>query len=200
MHRADAVHVEGVDHGGKLTVYYCDQVKTGGEKHERADACSRERDDVKRKRVDNVDLIVYGIGPAGILSSLLSKEVAAELEPAYDENVARPALTPLSRELSKYVDKRRRNEVTEDKEKEEQLVTWYKSQESAQAFVGLTARKHKLAKEHRGVNRRAKSSSLISCSAPPSRPRRRVVPTRGIPTRTTPPGLPRCAAACRATS
>jgi hypothetical protein len=141
VERFDAVHVDVVPAGKKMDVYFCNQVKSGLDKHERSTVCARTISE--KQCIKGVDFIVYGIGPLGTLGSLLAKELIEELEPVYEETFkfAPGKYEILPSDLSEYVNKRLAKIIPENSTKEAELVAWAQKQKESRgagkAFLGL---------------------------------------------------------------
>src|SRR5262249_32341829 len=135
--RFDALHVDVVANSAKLDVYYCLQKKSGDDKHERADICGRAKEE--KQMVGGVDFVVYGIGPAGSVGSLLARNLIEELQPEHDATFkfAPGVHTMLSKDLAEYVAKREKKLVEKDEAKERQLVEWAGKSTAGKAFLGL---------------------------------------------------------------
>ena len=147
VERRDAVHVEVTQTGGKLNVYYCDQIRKDPGKHLRADECKRPRQGQNGKKVEQgVDYIVYGIGQAGTLGKLLAKELYEELDVEYEKTFkfAPGTHETLERDLAEYVAKRSKNQIAKNDKMEERLVAWETNRVKGKAFVGLTSTKKEL--------------------------------------------------------
>jgi len=150
VERVDAVHVDVVKAGQTLTVYYCEQKKSGAIPHLRTTDCSVPQD--SKNKVENVDYVVYGIGGRGTVSALIEKTLAAELKEMYegsfkfapaDYSKTLKPRTDLPVELQEYINDRIRkvDPIPKNEGFEARLVQWVeenaKKNTEGKALLGL---------------------------------------------------------------